>query len=1146
MQTEVEDGLICTIIDFEGVGNLSAIPVFDGISSPGWLGLIDADAGGSGNFAFEPSPQTIAFWLGGAPGARDIVFETPVAKVEFFYASFVTVTLQAFDQNGVQVSSASGPPNFNQGPGGDPNGSFNKWDPLSVETDENDITRVQVSGNVNQTGIDDLKVCRALRIESVEATQAIQEYQTLDDLKTDLQGDGEPPVPLIKGKPAALRVYMQQVQTVTTVRVDLDVPGVTTASRTLGLQPGCTAEDRRRRRNGCLSMDFYFRPPGGQWTATLRLFDDSDNQVEEHALTFVSRDADSLNLRAVSVCDDRITILGFLNFWQCAQASTLSGLADFLRRTAPTDSLTVTVTNNRVRRDTDDYDANGNGTVSGNEMVAWWVDTASDINNNFGFLDSIAGIFGQQRYYYGMVRPEIPGGIGGIANDIPGRGAASRTSAIRLGVETNREVVAHETGHMLGRRHTNTGVPGAAGAPPGCYSTATDPGTGWPFADNRIQSAAQLEVGFDVAAGNPVAPETNFDWMSYCTPRWISPFTYRNAMTALNATQVAPAALGGAAVGEFWTVSGLLPAGGGVQFGPLFTIETEAETALGSGSHHIEVRDAAGGALFTRFFTPSEPRTESVEGMDVDGIGVFYQLVPVQDGAARIVLVDDEGVEIGSLEFGGVAPTVSIDQPTGGETIDGIGQLMWSISDPDSSEHWSWVEYSSDGGASWASLGQFKDDVTLAEDFDLLPGSSGSALLRVTVSDGINTGSATSQPFSVGTKVPSVQIIGPASGSIFQEQAIVWLRASAYDVDDGILDEDSVVWESERDGDLGTGASLPLTTLSQGLHGITVTGTDIDGNAASASIGIVIAGGPPTLALDVLAVDELPTTCVRVTIDAQPALDSVALDTVDYSLDGGESWTAVDEGQLPFAFLVPGDGFFHLVARAFDAAGQVALQDAKFFIDSPCTSQNLPPVANAGPDQTVECNGPHGTPVALDGSASQDPDGDSLSFEWTDQNGNVVGVTAIVEVSLPLGVHEFGLTVEDGRGGSDSDTVTITVEDTTPPSLDSIAASPNLLWPPNHEMVPVNLAVSASDLCDPDPAMCEIVDVVSNEDIDGPGGGTTTSDWEITGDLTLDLRAERSGSGSGRVYTIEVSCMDASGNTASGSVGVTVPHDQRR
>ena len=117
IQETVEDGAICTTIDFEGIGNLAAVPEFDGITSPGWLGIIDEDAGGSGNFANEPSPQTIAFWLGGAPGSRDVLFADPVSRVGFFYTSFPSVTLQAFNAAGDLLDSAFGFGNFNQSTG---------------------------------------------------------------------------------------------------------------------------------------------------------------------------------------------------------------------------------------------------------------------------------------------------------------------------------------------------------------------------------------------------------------------------------------------------------------------------------------------------------------------------------------------------------------------------------------------------------------------------------------------------------------------------------------------------------------------------------------------------------------------------------------------------------------------------------------------------------------------------------------------------------------------------------------------------------------------------------------------------------------------------------------------------------------------
>ena len=58
------------------------------------------------------------------------------------------------------------------------------------------------------------------------------------------------------------------------------------------------------------------------------------------------------------------------------------------------------------------------------------------------------------------------------------------------------------------------------------------------------------------------------------------------------------------------------------------------------------------------------------------------------------------------------------------------------------------------------------------------------------------------------------------------------------------------------------------------------------------------------------------------------------------------------------------------------------------------------------------------------------------------------------------------------------------------------------------------------------------------------GDGNTAPDWEITGPLTVDLRAERAGGGDGRVYTITVECSDASGNKSWTTVEVKVPHNK--
>jgi len=106
----------------------------------------------------------------------------------------------------------------------------------------------------------------------------------------------------------------------------------------------------------------------------------------------------------------------------------------------------------------------------------------------------------------------------------------------------------------------------------------------------------------------------------------------------------------------------------------------------------------------------------------------------------------------------------------------------------------------------------------------------------------------------------------------------------------------------------------------------------------------------------------------------------------------------------------------------------------------------------------------------------------------------------------------------------------------TPPAISSVAATPSVLWPPNHKMVGVSVLVDATAACGP--PVCAITSIASNE----PGGGA--GDIEITGALTALLRSERSGGSMGRTYTITVECRDAAGNEATGTTAVQVPHDR--
>jgi hypothetical protein len=96
-----------------------------------------------------------------------------------------------------------------------------------------------------------------------------------------------------------------------------------------------------------------------------------------------------------------------------------------------------------------------------------------------------------------------------------------------------------------------------------------------------------------------------------------------------------------------------------------------------------------------------------------------------------------------------------------------------------------------------------------------------------------------------------------------------------------------------------------------------------------------------------------------------------------------------------------------------------------------------------------------------------------------------------------------------------------------------------VLWPPNHKMVEVTLTPKNKD------DICAVQDITSDEPDSGLDEEDLPSDFAIISDLTVELRAERSGEGDGRVYTITLACQ---GETESYDevIEVLVPHDQRK
>jgi hypothetical protein len=251
--------------------------------------------------------------------------------------------------------------------------------------------------------------------------------------------------------------------------------------------------------------------------------------------------------------------------------------------------------------------------------------------------------------------------------------------------------------------------------------------------------------------------------------------------------------------------------------------------------------------------------------------------------------------------------------------------------------------------------------------------------------------------------------------------------------------------------------------------------------------------------------------------------------------------SAADRANVTFdAPFVPGDQLLTFevtvddgVAHATDAVA-VRVQNV-----------NHAPVANAGSDETRD----ERETVTLDGSKSTDQDGDVLTYSWTQASGptvtlsdphGVVPTFVAPQVSAGGVKLVFRLVVNDGVTASAPDDITITVRSVNdPPSCSAAHPSADVLWPPNHQLVPVSID------CVSHGATVTITGVTQDEATNEKGDGNASPDAVIQGSSVL-LRAERSGTGDGRVYRVSFKARDHSGATCTGTVTVAVPHSRSK
>jgi hypothetical protein len=194
------------------------------------------------------------------------------------------------------------------------------------------------------------------------------------------------------------------------------------------------------------------------------------------------------------------------------------------------------------------------------------------------------------------------------------------------------------------------------------------------------------------------------------------------------------------------------------------------------------------------------------------------------------------------------------------------------------------------------------------------------------------------------------------------------------------------------------------------------------------------------------------------------------------------------------------------------------------------------PALQAPLDLTTECAASTGTPVSLGVPTATDVCDASLTL-FND-----------APALFDLGETTVTWSATDDAGNVARTAQRVRVADTTPPVLD-VVLSHQVLWPPNHKLVPIEAAIQVSDGCDARPAV-RLLSITSSEPDNATGDGNTTGDIQGAAfgqdDRAFSLRAERSGQGNGRTYAVTFEAKDASGNRTVRTVLVEAPHSAKK
>ncbi len=399
--------------------------------------------------------------------------------------------------------------------------------------------------------------------------------------------------------------------------------------------------------------------------------------------------------------------------------------------------------------------------------------------------------------------------------------------------------LAHELGHQLQGGHVNC-PPSGTGSPDFPYTTL-------PYPTQCHIDHTNNHIGYDPLSDTLIVPLDGSnqpqynDVMSYGSPNWTSEFVYRRMYDTLRlsrAAQPAPRTV----TAPQQVAGGYIAPDGTTHLDALYEVDSATATQMATIVDGLEASDYV---LRVTSKTGSADIPLLVEdhfGDLEDGLVFFALFDPIADIEKAEVVDTKTAAVLTTQEADSTTPSVTILEPTTGSTISGDSlTIRWQGSNARADSLQYRVLYSGDGGNGWYEVATTADtDITI--DTATLPGSA-NGLLRVYVSDGLNSSFTDATGLSLPNSAPLVtitprSIMDDSSGIIsFPAGSAVEFGATAFDLEDGPLDDATFSWTADGFIDVSdTGATFFKQNLRPGIYTLRMTVADSDGLTGEGSV----------------------------------------------------------------------------------------------------------------------------------------------------------------------------------------------------------------------------------------------------------------------------------------------------------------------